>query len=83
MTNYINFLLFEIKCSKFFYCSQSKISILMILFLKFALSLQEGYSTLFWNPTSTVVIFSHDPYEHISVKFYSSNEIGEIISPSF
>ena len=57
-------------------CSQSKIWILIIVFIKFAPALQECYSTLFWNPTSTV-IFSHAPTEHISVKFESSKEICE------
>ena len=40
--------------------------------LKFAPALQEDYSTLFWNPTSTV----NTSLEHISVKFDSSKEIG-------
>ena len=47
-------------------CSEAKHSILIILLLKFAPALQEGYSTLFWNPTSTVHFF-HAPLEHISV----------------
>ena len=37
-------------------CRQSKLSILIILFLKFASVLQEGYSTLFWNQTSTLIL---------------------------
>ena len=48
----------------------------MILLLKLAPSLQEGYSTLFWNPTSTVK-FVHAPLEHISVRCDYSQEICE------
>ena len=44
------------------------------LVIKFPPALQQGYSTLFWNPTSTVHFF-HAALEHISVKFDSSKEI--------
>ena len=52
-----------------------------MIFLKFALALYEGYSTLFLDSISTINI-CNAYFEHISVKIDSSKENCEIISQS-